>query len=286
MATCPNCGREDLREYCSGCGQKAGDHRLPFGKLLGETMSKAFALDSRIGRTIIPFLLRPGFLTNEYNAGRRLRYSSPWRLYLLASFVFFVAVSLSPGNPLELNVQAGHKSANVSVTVEPLEESELTDQQRAELRHLDKAFGPLGTRMREKIEALNSTQRAELSLRVGEVFVDTWPKAMFLLLPFFALLLKLFFPGRERFYSEHLILALHLHAFGFTLLLLPIATDSELAGFIALGLIGLYIALALRQVYAQGWGRTLAKMLGLGVCYGILLALTMAGVAFFSVLKA
>ena len=46
------------------------------------------------------------------------------------------------------------------------------------------------------------------------------PPTMFVLIPVFAILLKLFYVFRRRLYVEHLIVALHSHAFMFLSLLL------------------------------------------------------------------
>jgi hypothetical protein len=45
------------------------------------------SLDARIVRTLRGLLFRPGFLTSEYLAGRRVGYVPPFRLYLLVSAV-------------------------------------------------------------------------------------------------------------------------------------------------------------------------------------------------------
>ena len=50
-------------------------------------------LDSRVWRTLIALLLRPGRLTNEFVAGRRTLYLPPFRLYLVLSLIFFLLPS-------------------------------------------------------------------------------------------------------------------------------------------------------------------------------------------------
>jgi hypothetical protein len=103
------------------------------------------------------------------------------------------------------------------------------------------------------------------------------PKALVLLLPIFALLLKLFW--RKFYYAEHSVFALHYHAFALILLtpggLLPGAAGNSANG-IALIVCLAYLFLALRRVYGDGIGRTLLKSFGLCFTYSILLTLGIA----------
>jgi hypothetical protein len=78
------------------------------------------------------------------------------------------------------------------------------------------------------------------------------PKALIFLLPIFALLLKLFW--RKRYYAEHLVLALHYHAFALVVLA-PGGFLSGKAGKaatdIAMVVCVVYLFLALRRVFGD-----------------------------------
>lgn len=88
---------------------------------------------------------------------------------------------------------------------------------------------------------------------------DELPRLMFVLLPIFALLLKIVF--LERLYFDHLIFSLHLHSAAYVLfaVMLPLenVADRNLALLIlqALGLAALlaYFVIALRRVYRPTW---------------------------------
>src|SRR5262249_3883909 len=94
FASCLNCGSADVHAFCARCGQKNTDLRISVGELTRDLVDELFQVDSRMARTVVPFLFRPGKLTNEFLAGRRLTYSSPVRLYVLASFLYFITLSL------------------------------------------------------------------------------------------------------------------------------------------------------------------------------------------------
>jgi hypothetical protein len=90
--------------------------------------------DSKFFTTIALLLLKPWRLTNEFLAGKRVRYVNPLRLYLLASILFFFAVNY------------GAKGIHVDA-------SKLDQKDRAELEaELKKEDLPPAAR--EKLEAL------------------------------------------------------------------------------------------------------------------------------------
>lgn len=106
------------------------------------------------------------------------------------------------------------------------------------------------------------------------------PHTMFVLLPVFALILKLLYVRRSRFYAEHFVFALHLHAFFYLMFLLMMLLWqwSNIIGIILLWMV-LYVWLAMKRVYQQGWFRTTLKWWTLGFTYMGLLMLGLIGLA-------
>ena len=121
------------------------------------------------------------------------------------------------------------------------------------------------------------------------VLLDAWmsalPSTLFLLLPLFALLLKLAYAFKRRLYMEHFIVALHSHAFlclDLLLILLLSGFDNAigwhwahtplLIAIIALvSWMPIYLLLMQKRVYAQGWLMTLLKFGVIGTVYLVLL---------------
>ena len=91
---CPNCGSEQVESYCASCGQRAGDLRTSISEFLREAVDEVFSLDSRVWRTLIALFRHPGLLTADYRRGRRARFVTPLRLYLIVSFVTFLFLVL------------------------------------------------------------------------------------------------------------------------------------------------------------------------------------------------
>jgi len=117
----------------------------------------------------------------------------------------------------------------------------------------------------------------------ARAWFENLPVAMFCLLPFYAFLLKVFYLGRKRFYSEHLVFGMHIHTVAYlvftVMILIP---DIEPSGWaklaLLLGLAGYYFV-ALKRYYEQGVFMTLVKYVLLGTVYSVLLVLALVGAA-------
>lgn len=99
---CLNCGTELRGQYCGRCGQRARGRLISLWELLQDAFGDLLEIDSRLWRTIIPLLVRPGRLTRDYLEGKRARYMPPFRMYLVLSVVFFVVAFFDPQDDLSL----------------------------------------------------------------------------------------------------------------------------------------------------------------------------------------
>src|SRR5437899_5238625 len=93
LSHCENCGAQLSGRYCAQCGQAAVDYRRSFRHVIADVLDSFLNWDSKFLATIGLLIARPWRLTNEFLAGRRVRYVHPLRLYLLASILFFLGVN-------------------------------------------------------------------------------------------------------------------------------------------------------------------------------------------------
>jgi hypothetical protein len=93
LTHCENCGAPLTGRFCSQCGQPAIDYRRSFRHVIVDVLDSFLNWDSKFFATIGWLIVRPWHLTIEFLSGRRVRYLHPLRLYLLASILFFFAVS-------------------------------------------------------------------------------------------------------------------------------------------------------------------------------------------------
>lgn len=118
------------------------------------------------------------------------------------------------------------------------------------------------------------------------------PSALFLMVPIFALLLKIAYVGSGRGYLEHLVVALYSHIYlclallaMFVLMLLGDAIAPHWAGFVWLKGLGIgllwtwmpiYLLIMEKRVYGNGWPLTLLRYTLIGCAYFFLLSLATA----------
>src|SRR5437667_7169200 len=93
LTHCENCGAQLDGHWCGQCGQAAVDYRRSFRHVVADVLESFLNWDSKFFTTIALLILKPWRLTNEFLAGKRVRYVNPLRLYLLASILFFFAVN-------------------------------------------------------------------------------------------------------------------------------------------------------------------------------------------------
>lgn len=123
--------------------------------------------------------------------------------------------------------------------------------------------------------------------RLFQQFLGAVPTALFLLMPVFALLLKLCFLGSGRTYLEHLVVALYSHCFLLltlmALFLLAAAGNAGAPGWLtgigyAIAWISMpvYLWLMQRRVYGGGWWINAVRYVVVGWTYVVLVSLATA----------
>ncbi|MGN6654846.1 MAG: DUF3667 domain-containing protein [Rhodanobacter sp.] len=380
---CANCGAVLQGEYCHDCGQSVRSVLRPVHGMLEDTLDLVVNWDGRVVHTLPPLLLRPGFLTLEYFAGRRVRYLAPFRtMFLLCLAAFFLLpMALDTGSDAaEAPVHVTVSGANFAEAKTPADVDRLLKKEIRQLaptkqipvvgslaaRQLDEArlqltraamqrrialgdttavvpktiadlpalpaprtpsvadqHNPLDMawdaqkypvhvgwlpgflnqrinrslqRMHENLAAMRGPgDHSAVKTRLINQVLAALPGTMFFMLPAFALLLKVMYLFRRRLYVEHLIVALHSHAFLFLCLLLGVLFKllsvmlephaSWLAtplGWLISALwiwAPIYLLVMQKRVYRQGWPMTVLKYLVTGWCYCWLLGFAILGAA-------
>ncbi|HTC17021.1 MAG TPA: DUF3667 domain-containing protein [Steroidobacteraceae bacterium] len=273
---CENCAAPVSGRFCSACGQRleAPVHSLRhFVHSATEDLTHA---DSRLWRTLVALLFRPGKLTHEFLNGRRARYLPPVRLYLALSLVFFLIAAATPQEFTVIHIgrDAGRTAPPVphAGTAQLKPESAETPAQRAD-RVCTDYHGPwpqlLGPRVLKACRKIVGDDAHS----VQGAFLHNVPRAMFVFLPLLAASMMLMYWRPRHYYVEHLLLLVHNHAFMFLLLMLGwgvVALFPALAHTVS-DVTFLYIVWytfrSMRVVYGQGRLLTSAKLLLLAFFY-------------------
>lgn len=376
---CANCGAPLYGEYCYACGQPVKGLIRHLSGVLGDVFDTVLNIDSRVIRTLPALYLKPGFLSREYFAGRRMRYVTPFRLmFFLALIAFFVMqlafdsstfnfgdkksanqfrqahtqaevvaqekqaldkISTELANPQlpsiardslvmardKIKRDAGQRIADLQRTttmaagatsapspagtvIRPAGKGDLNllddatwDQKRDPVHvgwlpgFANDWINRAGQRMHDNVTAMRrgtpEARRAAVQRLVGGA-LSVLPQTMFVLLPLFALILKVFYIFKRRLYMEHLIVALHSHAFAFlsfialTLAMLArgwaktaapwLAAPLGLAIFLMWWWLPIYLFAMQKRTYKQGWFFTTVKFGAIGICYTIMISLGVA----------
>ena len=396
---CPNCGAllDNVYNFCPLCGQENTDNNVSFNMLIADFFNTFFALDSKFAKSFVPFLFKPGTLTNLYLSGKRMTYAHPLRLYLIISLFFFFVFTLASKKTIEdpddemisvkysmddidgldstsrarlvtvigedrlESIQNGLDGDEISDLREVLED-ELTEDDIQELNDVldsstlwllrllpppssmnnesekdntavekpplaqttDKPNEKISSEKKKKQQEeegffdifdkidwdlvselkddrkisdeqiYDSLQLENVSdfqehivrqlLRVNradeeqfaEYILKNLPLMMLVLIPIFALVLKLLYARRKHFYIKHLIHALHLHSFaylfyGISLVIMTYVIVGEdnaaIFGFMSFIVVSTYAFISFFRVYKQHWFKTFIKFNVTGYVY-------------------
>ena len=114
--------------------------------------------------------------------------------------------------------------------------------------------------------------------KVNDLFNKWLPRGMILLLPFFAILMRVFYWGRNNRLMKQLIFSLHFHTYIFVILTLlmlaQVFLGSLISAWIFLGAVPLYLFVAMKVLSGQGWIRTTFKYVFVTTIYSVVLAVT------------
>lgn len=292
---CPNCGNERTLSFCAYCGQNNRDYLRSLPSLISEILRETFELDSRTFRTLKLLVLRPGELSAEFSRNRRASYSSPIRLYLFFSLLFFFVLSVTtetepPGE--EDRVMRISTDQTESVDFTALKEA-LSPHGRERVDEILSRETYPGTTVvayllarwaNDRQGALTDVERFYLSQGVdwlhtpqlaAERLENNLPITMFFMLPVFALLLALFYRKKRRFYVEHFVFSIHVHVAVFAVFtVMALVSEAMIAGIldlILLFLLAVYNVAALMRYYGDAAVVTTAKWAFLTMSYAVML---------------
>ena len=79
---CLNCGTIVVGRYCQNCGQENIEVKETFLQIVYHFIADITHFDGKLIQTVRLLILKPGFLTKEYVAGKRFRYIHPIRMYI------------------------------------------------------------------------------------------------------------------------------------------------------------------------------------------------------------
>ncbi|MDB4888447.1 MAG: hypothetical protein JWL61_302 [Gemmatimonadetes bacterium] len=270
---CLNCGTNVQLEYCPECGQRAIDPDPTLREFLHELAEEFLHWDGKLVTTFRALVTKPGMLTVEYLAGKRVRYISPLRLYLACSVLYFFVSALVPQPKLVIS-----KGGAVTTRIGGISIQE--PDSTATMAALDTLA--LHGRWVGRVWGVHYANAMRNRSALPRHIAAAIPKTMFVLLPLFAALVMIVLRMCRRRFPQHLAFALHVHAFLFLVLTLmlvrrvtdivPIQVGATLIGITA---ILVYFVQAMRTVYEVSLGAAVARSALVGISYFLAFAVAM-----------
>jgi hypothetical protein len=289
---CENCGAIVPDRFCTTCGQLASDFHRPFWELISSSLADVFSLDGRLLRTLPMLMFRPGRITRNYLDGQRARYVPPFRMFLLASLLFFLTVFTAgdefgwfDGWKFDPQGQTG-MSMSLTTPADPAAAGQADGEIAPGVPFADILL-PDGRVDRDALHALIRNQSGETATpadiemsykaadqaatvyenqdRFGARLRQWAPRFSLLFLPVFSLLLTLLYVWQRRVYLyDHLIVGLHFQTFlyllGTTLLLVGAFVPVSPAWLGMSGLLIIFYNLYRMLRVTYGTGRLLSAL--------------------------
>ena len=230
-AVCANCGQELLGDFCHHCGeQKHHAEELTLKHFFLHATHDLTHIDTKVFATLRYLFTRPGFLTQEFIAGRRTRYMRPFSLFLVACAIFFLADSIRPISGYDVHqLTAVDKSGQVGAAWDRV----------AKAKHVSREI------VMERVQ--ETLHRASTAAQIFNALA-------------MATMMAILF--HKRYFIEHLVFSLHFLSFTYLggVLLSPLNATPGYASAIVTTLIFMaYLFASMRRIYGQGTAATLFK---------------------------
>lgn len=241
---CTNCesSLDQYEQFCPSCGQKNLDRKVHFWVFVGDFFKEEFNLNNRLFISLKNLIIKPGFLTTEFMDGKRRSYIRPSQMFLLAGFLCFFVLSFQ----IDKQVDKLDKGTVKFLDTDLFDSgSDSTDS------------NVFLTYIKSHIQDANENPKNFIANTLQKL-----PLVLLVILPIFALFQKLVYIRHKIYFVEHLVFLLHTHAFMFLLIfaggILMMFFSAGVLVYIPLAML-LYLFVAFRRVYQQGFWKTVVK---------------------------
>lgn len=241
--TCASCGTPLAGEWCHACGERRRNpDDLRVRAFVAQAAAGALDLDGRLARTFYHVVMRPGLLTKEWVAGRRVRWLAPVQLFLLVNLIFFAGQGVIGGQE--------------------------TFTTRLQYHLTMPGYGPVARSMVNRVAPEGTASRAEYGKRFEEATPRYANSMVILMVPLYALALAVLSFRRRAPFVQHLVLSLHFMTFllvftmSIPLLLAPIAVllpgltagigEAEVT-ILFIAVMAMWLGAAFRRLYRGSW---------------------------------
>ncbi len=263
---CVSCGTKMKGNYCRKCGEKkiVPERDFSIFKFLKQSMWHFVHFDSKLLRSCWLLVSKPGFLTAEWIAGRRVAYMKPLQMFVVAGLLFYFFLPTATAYFTSYrDLARGYQEQDFLMNS----------------FHYD--FGRALAEKAVRLHVDEETLKSDVIARASHLS-KTW---LFIIIPFWGTIIFLFFRQKMPWLAPHLIFAMH----GLTFYILLDLGIHAVLGLLGLVNIGRYIfillmtgfpiyqAIALRRIYGSPWPEIIVKTVGIASGFVALLLLYRQG---------
>lgn len=278
-------------------------------------VGEMFELDGRVVRSFRNIVIHPGQLSLAFFENRRASFVNPFRLFMFTTILWFFLFGLTLPTPEDRPVRGERPHPHkVKFDLDVEERAERQAAIEKGMQIIEEVMDPARLYQLDSLLLLPDEQRRDMPLRiVAELLathpelpgwfqeilanlvvavtyspqliinqlIDNLPLMMFVLLPWYSVLLMMFYSKRGKRFVHHLVFAIHVHAFSFIVLSITILTPGAkphqedslwflisdiFDGCLVIGLM-LHTYFAYKRFYQESHPRTFIKFSSLGVLY-------------------
>lgn len=184
---CVTCHAVIGGEYCSNCGEKQiGQKDYSVKAFFKHAFGEITNIDAKFYQSFKLLFFKPGFLTQEYLAGRRKPYLKPVQMFLIANIIYFLIqpFTIYTGYNTTLKLQMEQQIYSAIFSIDEIVETRVN--------RLDVPF--------KEYEILFNNK--------SSIYAKT---LLIIMIPFLALILRVFFGGPKKYFVEHLVFSTHFY---------------------------------------------------------------------------
>ncbi len=284
-ALCDDCGTPLVGRFCHACGEDNAPPRREFRALVADFLDNFFSFTEHVIPTLRDLAVDPGRILRGLRDGDTKRYLSPFKLYVSATIVFFLFLSVfnvalfqlrvertGPGAPVVLMKGDTVDGDNFRLIETWLHPRDIAERDGEVVAAFDRFLaGPTDETTRSYVLLVRNL--ADEPTAINDLIATWAPRVLWLLMPLYALLLWPFY-RRGTLVVDHVIFALWAHTSLFLLLIVGTLWNmTGLAGGlgVAMVLYQAYLTVGLKGYYGRSWAGAAAKgLVHTGVYVGLI----------------
>lgn len=264
---CDDCGTVLVGRFCHECGEDNAPPRRELKDLTRDALDNLFSFTEHVIPTLRDLAIDPGRILRGLRDGDTKRYLSPFKLYLSATVLFFLFLSLTGVGILQFEVK--RTSGPVAITQDAeglLEQQGFFIQPRTLVRqHQLREDTPVVKVIEDAAKAETDTDnRAILASWLVQVkepavinadMAEWIPRGLWLMMPIYALMIWPLY-AKGTLVADHFIFSLWAHTSMFLLTILGGLwnfTGITLGFGFALLAYQVYLTIGLKTYYGRSW---------------------------------